>query len=36
MFELKSEEINATGSQGMKEHYQYDKFLKIEDTPTFI
>ena len=26
---------NATGPEGMKEHYQYEKFLKIEDTPTF-
>lgn len=26
---------NATGAQGMKEHYQYEKFLKIEDTPSF-
>jgi hypothetical protein len=26
---------NATGAEGMKEHYQHNKFLKIEDTPTF-
>ena len=26
---------NATGAEGMKEHYQFEKFLNIEDTPTF-